>query len=118
MRPRLPDEADQHLNFEQLVETLDELSGDDVCVDVDVGGAESRSRFAASGPLRRGSGPGGLPTFTVGARFVLVLDATDFREAHLRMLDGHSHYVVSLSFGTARLTVADVGLAGMDYQGY
>jgi hypothetical protein len=105
------------LNFDQLVETLDELSGDDVCVDVDVGGAEPRSRFAASGPFRRGSGPRDLPAFTVGALFVLVLGATDFRGAHLRTHDD-SHYEVSLTFGTTRLTVADAGLAGMDYQGY
>lgn len=118
MRRQLPDEADEPLDFDGLVQTLDALGGQDVCVDVDLGGAEPASRFSASGTLRRGNGPDGRPTFVVGQLFVVILDATDFRQARLRTFDGDSHFVVSLSFGTASFTVADVGLAGMDYQGY
>jgi hypothetical protein len=118
MREELPDEADEALDFEALVAVLDKLAGNDVCVDVDSGDARLGSRFAASGSLRRTAGPGGLPTFAVGDLFILVLDRADFHEARLRTDDGHSLYAVSMAFGTARLTLADVGSAGMDYQGY
>jgi hypothetical protein len=118
MRADLPDEAEEALDFDGLLAVLDSLVGDEVCADVDIGDARLDSRFAASGSLRRIVGPGGLPTFAVGDLFVLVLDRADFREARLRTYDGHGFYAVSMAFGAARLTLADVGSAGMDYQGY
>lgn len=69
---------------------------------------------------RCGESPGllDLPTFAVGDLFVLVLDRPDFREARLRTHDGHSFYAVFMAFGAVHLTLADVGSAGMDYEGY
>ena len=84
----LPDEADDVLGYGELIGTLDQLAGDDVCVDVGIGGAARGSRFVASGTLRRIAGPGNQPTFAVGELFVLVLDREDFREARLRTFDG------------------------------
>ena len=117
MPAELPDEADEALDFDALLAVLDTLVGDEVCADVDIGDARE-SRFAASGSLRRIVGPGGLPTFAVGDLFVLVLDRADFRDAQLRTYDGRGFYTVSMAFGAAHLTLADVSSAGVDYQGY
>jgi hypothetical protein len=116
MRQGLPDHADAALDFEALVAVLDQLAGEDVCVDL--GDTRFASRFAASGRLRRTVGPSGLPAFAVGDLFVLVLDQADFEDARLRTDDGHSVYAVSMAFGAVRLRLADVGSAGMDYQSY
>ena len=118
MPTELPDEADEALDFDALLAVLDNVAGADVCADVDIGDVPLGSRFAASGRLRRIEGPGGLPSFAVGDLFVLVLDRADFREARLRTYDGHDFYTVSMTFGDARLRLADVSSAGMDYQGY
>jgi hypothetical protein len=46
--------------------------------------------------------------------FVLVLDQADFQQARLRTRDGHSHHTLMFAFGTALLTIADVGMAGLE----
>ena len=117
MRADLPDEADKSLDFDALLAVLGDLVAENVCVEVDNDRVRG-SRFTASGSLRRIAGPAGLPTFAVGDLFVLVLDRPDFREARLRTHDGHSFYAVFMAFGAVHLTLADVGSAGMDYQGY
>ena len=118
MRAELPDEADEALDFDALLAILEILVGEDVCADVDIGDSGRGSRFAASGSFRRDIGPGESPMFAIGDLFVLVLDRADFREARLRTYDGHSHFAVAMAFGAVHLRLADVGLAGMDYQGY
>jgi hypothetical protein len=97
------------LDYKELVATLEQLEGEEVCVTRAVG---EQSRLGAVGQLRA-LAPTWARCFAVGsARLLLWRD--DFVAARLVTLEGNEYFQVVMPFGNDEIVLGDVGLVGSD----
>jgi len=111
----LPLEADEELSYDELIDTLLLLEGEEVHLAVGFpAAAQMSSRLTIAGPLRHHEYTW-AHGFAVGRSRLLLFEG-DFVEAGLRTWDGNALFMIEMQFAGQRLTIGDtlIGLGDFD----